>query len=677
MTSSTASTNTPAFTPVYFEIAVHDAVLESNKGTESPRVIKIDAYCPTKTEINRRFVRIINPDKEIAGKMSELSGVTNDMVRNRPGFDVIWNEFRQWIAPENEAKKQVILIAHRIYKFTQAILKAECKRCDREFPAEWKSFDTAFLTYCLGDFQSWKDLSLMQICALGNIPFEMSGKTVYEIFSAMTGDIPHEQLYPLMSQPSPIKTTAAAIKAFNKKSKATPFAKESKISLQLGQKFKVAFYDLETTGLLKSNKFDSHPNPRIIEISAYDPERNEYFTRLVNPDMPIPENASNANNIFDHMVEQSPRFNVVWQQFKDWIGPETTILIAHNNYKFDSKVLKLEAERVGSFIPKNWQHFCSLYLTGALKLPKDHKLQTLRQRWGIVSGDAHRAQDDVRVLYEVFRKLIGNADPKLIYQEILTPGPDPVKRVAALIQKAGGPAPFAAAATTIAAPIPTAQQPQIPSFLSKRKETIPHHTFQPISTTTLPSTSAPATTAAPAVAPLASHTLKRRKVQSGVMQAQQDRAIQIAAKLAIELATIFTGEDTVEEEKPAPIPTAQPLLPRRRRQPQTVIQDLGANYRTIPAQINPDAEADTRNNPVPHTDLFAQAQTEAADEGFIPIGAGIADGSSSDEDYADGRIIAKYDSENEIADKPKRRRLRKRSEDEDSTSRTVLMQEID
>ena len=60
----------------------------------------------------------------------------------------------------------------------------------------------------------------------------------------------------------------------------------------------------------------------------------------------------------------------------------------------------------------------------------------LAERYGVAVLDAHRAEDDVRVLYEVMVALIGEADYWRVCREMASYGKRPIKRVA-LVIKAG------------------------------------------------------------------------------------------------------------------------------------------------------------------------------------------------------------------------------------------------
>lgn len=158
------------------------------------------------------------------------------------------------------------------------------------------------------------------------------------------------------------------------------------------------YYDTETTGV-------SPANDRIIEIAAYDPVRNLSFNKLVNPGMPIPKEATAIHGITDEMVASAPTYAQVGQEFIDFCEGDVA-LIAHNNDGFDRYFLENEAKRNGLVNPP-WPMIDTLKWARKYRpdLPR-HPLQFLRQIYGIKENTAHRALDDVMVLYEIFSVMI-------------------------------------------------------------------------------------------------------------------------------------------------------------------------------------------------------------------------------------------------------------------------------
>lgn len=158
------------------------------------------------------------------------------------------------------------------------------------------------------------------------------------------------------------------------------------------------YYDTETTGVRPDKD-------RIVEIAAFDPLNGTQLVLLVNPGLPIPQEATAIHGITNEMVANAPTFAEVGQAFIDFCsGP--CVLIAHNNDNFDKHFLTHEGKRHELSYP-DWPMVDSLKWARKYRpdLPR-HSLQFLRQIYGIAENNAHRALDDVLVLHQVFSIMI-------------------------------------------------------------------------------------------------------------------------------------------------------------------------------------------------------------------------------------------------------------------------------
>lgn len=176
---------------------------------------------------------------------------------------------------------------------------------------------------------------------------------------------------------------------------------------------RMIFYDTETTGT-------RHEKDRIIEIAAFDPVEKRTYSQLINPKMPIPPEATNIHNITDEMVSVAPSFDIVGQEFSTFCG-EGAVLIAHNNDAFDKLFIEAEFKRNNLTIPP-WRHLDTLKWARKYRpdLPR-HSLQHLREVYGIPANNAHRALDDVIVLYEVFSRMVDDLSIQTIMQLLEKP----------------------------------------------------------------------------------------------------------------------------------------------------------------------------------------------------------------------------------------------------------------
>jgi len=111
--------------------------------------------------------------------------------------------------------------------------------------------------------------------------------------------------------------------------------------MKLNLKKPIVFFDLETTGVDVSKD-------RIVEISIMKISPNgekEIKTRRVNPEMPIPVQASEVHGIYDDDVKDEPTFRALAKSLAKFI--DNSDLAGYNSNKFDVPLLAEEFLRVG------------------------------------------------------------------------------------------------------------------------------------------------------------------------------------------------------------------------------------------------------------------------------------------------------------------------------------------
>lgn len=111
--------------------------------------------------------------------------------------------------------------------------------------------------------------------------------------------------------------------------------------MELKLKRPIAFFDLETTGIKVATD-------RIVEISIVKIHPNgkkEVKTRRVNPEMPIPKEASEVHGIYDEDVKDEPTFKQIARSLDTFI--QNCDLAGYNSNKFDVPLLAEEFLRAG------------------------------------------------------------------------------------------------------------------------------------------------------------------------------------------------------------------------------------------------------------------------------------------------------------------------------------------
>jgi len=158
-------------------------------------------------------------------------------------------------------------------------------------------------------------------------------------------------------------------------------------------------FDLETTGI-------SCYRDQVIEISGVkvkDGKITDEFSSLVNPECPIPYQASLVNGITDDMVADAPLFNAVLKDFLIFAGDLP--FVGHNIASFDMKFIYRDSEKYYKKIPGN--DYVDTLKLSRICLPtlKHHTLTDLAAYYGISTIGAHRALNDCRMNQAVYEKL--------------------------------------------------------------------------------------------------------------------------------------------------------------------------------------------------------------------------------------------------------------------------------
>ena len=166
--------------------------------------------------------------------------------------------------------------------------------------------------------------------------------------------------------------------------------------MQLNLKKPICFFDLETTGI-------NITLDRIVEISilkVFQDGKEEKKTWLVNPEMPIPPQATAVHGISDDKVADAPTFKIIAKEINTWI--KDADLGGFNSNRFDIPLLAEEMLRAEiDFDMKNrksvdvqaiFHKMEQRTLTAAYKFYCDKNLE-----------NAHSAEADTIATYEVLK----------------------------------------------------------------------------------------------------------------------------------------------------------------------------------------------------------------------------------------------------------------------------------
>jgi DNA polymerase-3 subunit epsilon len=173
--------------------------------------------------------------------------------------------------------------------------------------------------------------------------------------------------------------------------------------MQLNLTKPICFFDLETTGV-------NITNDRIVEISilkVYPDGKEERYTRLVNPTIPIPPEVTKVHGISDKDVADKPTFKELAKEIHNLI--KDSDLGGFNSNRFDIPLLAEEMLRADiDFDMKNRQSIDvqtifhkmeQRTLVAAYKFYCDKNLE-----------DAHSAEADALATYEVLKAQVAKYD---------------------------------------------------------------------------------------------------------------------------------------------------------------------------------------------------------------------------------------------------------------------------
>lgn len=173
--------------------------------------------------------------------------------------------------------------------------------------------------------------------------------------------------------------------------------------MQLNLKNPLVFFDLETTGI-------NITTDRIVEISylkVYPNGKEVSTTYLVNPERPIPSEATAIHKITDEMVKDKPTFKELAKIIaKDLEGCD---IAGYNSNRFDVPMLMEEILRAGVDFDISHRKFVDVQtifhkkeqrtLTAAYKFYCDKELD-----------GAHSAKADTQATYEVLKGQLDKYD---------------------------------------------------------------------------------------------------------------------------------------------------------------------------------------------------------------------------------------------------------------------------
>ncbi|MFU1792411.1 PolC-type DNA polymerase III [Paenibacillus azoreducens] len=162
-------------------------------------------------------------------------------------------------------------------------------------------------------------------------------------------------------------------------------------------------FDIETTGL-------SITNSKITELAAVKMHEGQEIGRyatFVNPHEKIPYHIQQLTNITDEMVKDAPDLEPVLKEFVKFVGDG--ILVAHNA-RFDVGFIQASLKEYG--MPQLDNPALDTLELARLLHPtmKNHRLNTLADKYKVLLESHHRAIDDTIALAGILNGLLADAE---------------------------------------------------------------------------------------------------------------------------------------------------------------------------------------------------------------------------------------------------------------------------
>ncbi|MFZ1751893.1 MAG: 3'-5' exonuclease [Saprospiraceae bacterium] len=169
------------------------------------------------------------------------------------------------------------------------------------------------------------------------------------------------------------------------------------IDLQLNIEKDIVFFDVESTGL-------NVMRDRILQIALIKYSKNlaepQEILLLLNPEMPIPDEAFAIHGISNEMVKNQPTFAQKGHEIFDFIGDAD--LAGYNSDRFDVPILMEEFNRMGIVFDISRRRLIDVQKIFYKMEPRTLKAAYRLYCEGDLS-DAHDALADARATVEVFK----------------------------------------------------------------------------------------------------------------------------------------------------------------------------------------------------------------------------------------------------------------------------------
>ncbi|WP_054956111.1 PolC-type DNA polymerase III [Paenibacillus dakarensis] len=162
-------------------------------------------------------------------------------------------------------------------------------------------------------------------------------------------------------------------------------------------------FDIETTGLsITQNKITE-----LAAVKMHEGKEIDRYATFVNPHEKIPYHIQQLTNITDEMVKDAPDLEPVLEEFVKFVGD--AVIVAHNA-RFDMGFIQASLKNAGMPLLEN-PYLDTLELARLIHPSmKNHRLNTLADKYKVMLESHHRAIDDTIALAGILNGLLADVE---------------------------------------------------------------------------------------------------------------------------------------------------------------------------------------------------------------------------------------------------------------------------
>tara|TARA_B100000575_G_C23087622_1_gene626871 strand:- start:833 stop:1438 length:606 start_codon:yes stop_codon:yes gene_type:complete len=126
------------------------------------------------------FEKLIQPNKSIPKKITEITNITNEMVRDKEDIETVMQQFVSFIKGTENNQRPIYLIGHNIHSFDMPFVKAKCNQFNIKLPNIYLLDTLRMSQYILTD--QWSH-SLESLCNLFGVDNNNAHRAMSDVYA--------------------------------------------------------------------------------------------------------------------------------------------------------------------------------------------------------------------------------------------------------------------------------------------------------------------------------------------------------------------------------------------------------------------------------------------------------------------------------------------------------------